>query len=1050
MKITEIALRFKTTVYVVILFIAIAGGSAYRSLPLEAHPDVKIPYMLVSTIYPGVSPEDMERLVTNVMERELKNLRDVKEMTSSSSESVSTVVIEFESGTDLDMAYQRVRDKVDKAKPDLPPDAEDPTIIEINISEFPILVVNISGPYGLDRLKNVAEKIQNRIEQIPGVLGVDLAGGLDREIQVYLDPGRLEYYRIGVGTVIHRIQQEHRTTPAGNLELGQNKYSVRIPGEYENVSLMEEIVLKAPGGRPVRLRDVGRVVDGFRERETISRMSGTECVTLRVKKRSGENVVRIADGVRALLAAERPNLPPGTDYAVRQDASEIIRTVVSDLENNIIAALILVLTVLFFALGFRNAVFVAIAIPMSMLISFVVLQTMGITLNMVVLFSLILALGMLVDNSIVVVENIYRHVSEGKSRVQASLEATGEVAWPIIASTATTVAVFAPLLFWPGIMGDFMSYLPITVITVLLSSLFVALVINPVLAGGFLKPGRTKVFDDSGRASSLFTRGYQRALRWSLDHPWFVLLLCAVVLGTTLGLFRVFSAGVEFFPVSTPERARATIKAPQGTVLDQTDLFARQVESIASGEDTVEHVIANVGMGGSRLGGGASPHQAVIDLEFRDRHQREHSTWDAIDSMREKLTSLAGAEYRIDVDRMGPPTGDPVSVELSGPDFGVLNETVARAKALLRTVDGVVEIKDDYESGKPEIRVEIDREKAMLHKVNTQSVSTAVRAAVNGIEASVLREGDEEYDIVVRYEQKYRESIDDILNIRITGNDDVQIPLRDVARVRTVGGFGSINHIDQERTIAITADVTGRSSAEVMVDVEGLLTEKLKLPPGYAMKFSGEKEHQGEAQAFLGKAFAAGLMLILIILITEFNSVMRPAIILASVLMSLTGVFVGLMVTGNKFGIIMSGLGVISLAGVVVNNSIVLIDYTDQLREKRGFSLKEALARAGVVRFRPVILTAVTTVLGVTPMAAGYAVDFSTLSIDSGGQSAEFWGPMAQAVAFGLVFATVLTLIVVPVMYLTQEQTKNGIVSSWRWLVSRFTRRREPETEATS
>jgi len=1043
MKITEVALKFNTTVYVLIAFLVVAGAVAYKSLPLEASPEVEIPIMIVSTVYPGVAPEDVEQLVTNVVERELKDLKGLKSMTSSSAESVSVVTIELESDVDLDVAYQKVRAKVDAAKADLPADAEDPRIIEINVADFPIMAINVSADYELTKLKTVAEGLQDEIEGIPGVLGVDLAGGLDREIQIYLDPAKLEHYELGVGQVIHRIQQEHRTTPAGNLRLGGSDYSVRIPGEYKDVEQMADIVLKAPGGHPVRLGDVGRVIDGFEERQTISRMDGVESVTLRVKKRAGENIVDIADQIRALLADEAPNLPAGTTYEIRQDQSEFVKDIVNDLENSIITGLILVLLVLLFAMGLRNAFFVAIAIPLSMLMSFVILQALGITLNMVVLFSLILALGMLVDNSIVVVENIYRHVSEGASRARAALDATKEVAWPIIASTATTVLVFVPIMFWPGIMGDFMRYLPITVIAVLTSSLFVALVINPVLAARFLHTGNKKVFDDSGEAKGFVISRYQRILGWSLDNPKKTLAIAGGLLAVTIALFGVFGTGVEFFPETTPERAQVIVTGPQGTVLERTDKLVERVERIARAEANVENVIANVGVaGGAHVFTGESPkNAAVIDLEFKDRHERTGSTWETIERIREKLKELPGAEYRLQLEEAGPPTGAPVSVEISGPDFAVLAERAELAKKLLVRVPGVIDIKDDYEAGKPEIRVEVDREKAKLRKVDTQTISTAVRAAINGIEASVLREGEDEYGIVVRYDERFRRSLDDILDIRVTGGDDVQVPLRDVARVYTTGGFGSINHIDQKRAIAVTADVSERSSTEVMLDVERLLTAELELEPGYSMDFTGESDDQEESAAFLSKAFGVGLMLMLLVLITQFNSIQRPAIIFGSVLMSLVGVLIGLMVTQNKFGIIMTGMGVISLAGVVVNNAIVLIDYTDRLRREVGLPLKDALLRAGVVRFRPVLLTAVTTVLGLVPMALGVSIDFAHLSIDSGAPTTEMWGPMAQAVSFGLVFATALTLVVVPVMYLNQENGNAWIADKARAVASLFGRK---------
>lgn len=1036
MKITEAALKFNVTVYVLILFIIIAGYMAVKSLPLEAAPEVKIPIMIVSTIYPGVAPEDMERLVTNVVERELKDLKNVNKLSSSSAESYSAVTIEFEADVDLDLAYQKVRDKVDKAKIDLPTDAEDPTIIEINVAEFPMMLVNISGEYKLDKLKRVAQTVQDDIEAIPGVLSAGLSGGQDREIQIYLNPSKMEYYKLGVGQVLNRIQQEHRTTPAGHLDLGGSKYSVRIPGEYKNVSLMENIIIKTPGGNPIRLKDIGMVTDGYRERETISRMDETECITLRVVKRAGANIVEIAEATKALLKDKQGTWPKTTRYSIRQDQSKMIEDIVSDLVNNIISGFLLVLAVLLFAMGIRNAFFVAIAIPMSMLISFTIIQALDITLNMVVLFSLILALGMLVDNSIVVVENIYRHVAEGATRKTAALAATKEVAWPIIASTATTVMMFAPLLFWSGIMGEFMKYLPITVIAVLTSSLFVALVINPVIASNFLKPSGNKMFDDTGAAQGFFTSKYQTMLRWGLNHPWWTQLIAGGIFVGVLGLVFAFGNGIEFFPVTTPERAQISVSAPEGTVLEHTDTLVRRVEKIALKEANVKNVIANVGTSRGMVQLGSPTNQAVVDLEFKDREDCQGSSWDTIHSIRKELKKLGGAEYRVDVEEMGPPAGAPVSVEISGDDYKQLTMYAQRIKEYLNGIKGVVDIKDDYEAGKPEIQVTVDREKAMLRKVNTQSVSTAIRAAINGIEATVLREGDEEYDIIVRYDESYRTSINDILDIRVTGEDDVQIPVRDVASVSTAGGFGSINHIDQKRTIAVTGDVSeasGRSSAEVMAQVEEELTKQINLPSGYTFSFSGESEEEKKSADFLARAFMIGFMLMALILITQFNSVTRPGIILASVIMSMVGVLIGLVLTQSKFSIMMTGMGIISLAGVVVNNAIVLIDYTDQLKEK-GLPLKEALLRAGVVRFRPVMLTAITTILGLLPMALGIGIDFTMLletgkvHIDTSASSSEFWGPMAQAVCFGLLFATLLTLVLVPAMYQSQDL-------SWKFFI---------------
>jgi CzcA family heavy metal efflux pump len=1017
MKITKAALRVRPSVYVFLLFSVVMGAVSYSSLPLEAEPDVEIPIILVNTLYPGVAPADMETLVTTILERELKDLKNVKEMSSTSSESVSSIKIEFETGVDMDDAYQKVRGKVDKAKVDLPAESEDPELVEINISEFPIMLVNLYGDYDMVRLKKLAEGLEEKIEQIDGVLNVDITGGEEREIQILLNPHRMAFYKIGVGQVINRIRQEHLNIPGGNLELADSKYLVRMTGEYEDVSKMADIVIKAPGGNPVKISDIGRVHDGFEDRESISRVNGKECVTLRIQKRSGENIVRIADEVKELMTqAKKTSLPQGVNYLVRSDKSKDIKVIVLDLENSIISGLILVLAVLFFFMGLRNAFFVAIAVPLSMLLSFSVLFMMGITLNMVVLFSLILALGMLVDNSIVVVENIFRHASEGMGRMQAAYEGTKEVAWPIIASTATTVAMFGPMLFWPGLMGEFMQFLPITVITTLLCSLFVALVINPVIASTFLRGG-SRLFDDSGEVRGLLMRVYRGGLGWSLDHPLPVILSGVGLLVASMVATAFLGAGEEFMPTTTPETAQVTVKAPRGTQIGKTNRLSLLVEKIASSEVNVKDVITNIGLGGGS-------HSAVIDLEFKDREDQpeDHSSFESVAALRDKLGELSGAQYRLDVAKMGPPAGAPVEVEIFGPDYAVLFENARKIKRLLAKVDNVVDIKDDFDAGNPEIKVTVHREKAMRRKVNSAGVGQALATAVNGTKVSVLREGEDEYDIVVRYDKAYRSSINDLKDIVVTGKDDIQIPLSDVASVERVSGMGSIKHIDRNRTIKISADVQGRSSSEVLIDFKALLKREYNVPEGYQLHFAGESEEQDKAQAFLSKAFLVGLGLMFLILVTQFNSVVRPFIILSSIIMSLIGVLLGLLLTGNKFGVIMTGMGFISLAGVVVNNAIVLVDYINQLQKKRKLKIKDALLQAGLVRFRPVLMTAITTILGMLPMAMGVSIDFVNWQIDWQSSSSEWWGPMAQAIIFGLLVATVLTLVLVPVLYLSANR----------------------------
>lgn len=1032
MKVIEYAVKYKITIYVLMALFLVAGIMSYRSVPLEEWPEVEIPVIIVSTVYPGVTPEDMERLVTNVIERELRDLKNVKEMTSTSAESVSVVAVEFETNVELDVAYQKIRERVDNAKPDLPDDAEEPVLIEISTSDLPIMIINVMADYDPVLLKAVADDLKDKIEAVPGVLEVQDVGGIEREIQVFLDPHKLEYYKVGVAEIINRIAQEHMNVPAGDIDFGAAKYSVRVPAEYKNVDLMKDIVIKAPGGKAVTVGDVGKVVDGYKERESYSRANDTECITLRITKRTGENVVDVIEDIKALLENERQKLPPGTSYIISADESDNVMDMLGTLQNSIITGLILVVIVLLFSMGVRNATFVGLAIPLSMLIAIIGMNILGYSLNIVVMFALIIALGMMVDNSIVVIENIYRHAIEGKSIKEASIYGAAEVAMPIITSTATTLAVFVPLVFWPGVMGEFMGYLPKTVIMVMMGTLFVALIINPSIASKLLRSKGRNLFDDSGEVTSWYMKLYKWLLVGGLDHPMRVMIVATVVLVSTFILFLALNSGIEFMPTTTPERAQITVETPQGSPVAVTDKYVRKIEKAVGKDPNVKFYIGNAGINTNRysMGGVDAPsNYGAVDIEFVSSDQRSYSTWESIKNIRKELMDIAGAETKIIVEEMGPPTGDPVSVELSGDDYAVLSRLAEQAKRLIETIPGTVDIDDDYESGKPEIKIDVDREQAMLRGINTFFIGYTARTAINGTEAGELREGDDEYDIVVRYEQEFRDTIEDIKRIRITGEDHVQVPLGDVARVYTTGGKGSIKHVDRDRTVKVTADVSGRSSSEVMMDVKKLLNNELEVPPGYRMSFTGESEDQDESAAFLSKAFIIAVMIMFLILITQFNSIARPIIILGSVVMSMNGVMLGLLLTQSRFSIIMTGMGVISLAGVVVNNAIVLIDYTDKLKIS-GLSLRDALIRAGLVRFRPVILTAVTTILGMLPMAAGLSIDFMKLSIETGTTSSEIWSPMATAIIFGLAFATLLTLVMVPSMYLLQEKLAADIKAS--------------------
>ncbi len=1032
MLISNAAIGHRSTVFVLMLMIIVVGTYSYITLPRESSPDITIPNVLVVTTYEGVAPSDIETLITLPIERKLKGLKDLEEIRSVSAEGSSMITIEFAPKVDIDNALQWVRDKVDQSKGDLPDDLEnDPSVLEINLSEFPILMLAVSGDVDEAVLKGVAEELEDRIEAISGVLEVDLTGGREREIRVEFNPDRMAAYRLSFAEILQSVQSENVNIPGGSLDIGQGKYLLRIPGEFTDPAQVDTLMVATRDGRPIYLTDVASVSDTFEDRTSYARLNGASSVTLAVKKRTGENIIAVADHVFALLEIAQQQVPDGVELSVTMNQSKDIRRMVSELENNILTGLILVVTVLFFFLGLNNAMFVASAIPFSMLLSFAVLQVMGITLNMVVLFSLILALGMLVDNAIVIVESIYRHMQEGKDRICAARQAAGEVGWPIITSTLTTLCAFGPMMFWPGLMGEFMKYLPLTLIIVLSSSLLVALVINPVLCASFMRIGNNRMTDGGDKTRVM--RGYRWLLEQSLDHRWKVLgaalaLMVLIVVG-----YGMLGHGVELFPDSEPNTAFVEIKAPEGASLETSNQLAIKVEKLAQQERDLKFVIGEVGVAVSgEAGGGAAgqSHQSKVSFDFVDRQERHEDSNIVLGRIRAALAFMAGAEIKVEKQENGPPTGPPVNIEISGEKIEILGALVAQSKSLIKDVPGLVDLKDDFSKAKPEIRIMVDRYKATLLGLSTAAISTTVKTAISGSKLGVYREGKEEYDIVARLPEPRRQNLADIGGLLIPTANGAPVPLSTVAQIELGAGFGAIRHIDEKRVVTISANTFGRNSNEVLKDVQNLLAE-LDLPGGYQINFSGEQEEQQDATAFLGKAFIAAVFLIALVLLTQFNSVRQMLIVMTSVILSLTGVFLGLIVTATPFGIIMTGIGVISLAGVVVNNAIVLIDYINQLR-RDGLELRDALIRAGIVRFRPVMLTAVTTILGLLPMAIGVSFDFSNFAWEIGGESAQWWGPMAVAVIFGLAVATLLTLVVVPVLYSLSQTIAFTSIFHWK------------------
>ncbi len=1073
MIISDTAVKKRTSVVIMALVIAVFGFLAYNAMPRESDPDITIPYIFVMTNYEGVAPEDIEQSITVPIEKKLKGLEGVKKITSSSTEGMSSIVIEFVAGTDIDDVLTKTKDKVDLAKPDLPADLEDdPEVFEINVSELPIVVFSLSGTVGLVRLKGLADDLEEDFEAIPGVLEVDVTGGLEREIRVEPFPEKLAYYGLPITSLQKVIAEENQNVSGGGIRMGDGRFQLRVPGEFSSPNEIYGLVVGNHKGRPVYLKDVARVVDGFKDEAGRARLNGTQAVNIQVKKRAGENVLKISDEIDRLIEERSVTWPAGTRITKLMDRAKDIRMMVADLENNIITGLLLVIIVLFFVMGVRNAVLVSLAIPFSMFISFMILHGLGITLNMVVLFSLTLSLGMLVDNAIVIIENIFRYMEQGVPRLRAAMKATGEVAQPVAASTLTTVAAFFPLLFWPGIMGEFMRYLPLTVIITLSSSLFVALVINPALAAIFMRlpssrPSRkhasAEEMELAGEApiavKGPILKGYRSLLRSALNNRLAVILISFLIL-VAMAMVWLYEIGlekpIEFFPSIEPNAVYVNLDMPEGADLEYSDRLARQVElAICKGgpeygldnpdADPVEcfskndearvHTLAHgqryegptdmadikyvyaktvAVIGGQSAFESNSPNH--VGIQFHDMKDRVKPSPESVDEIRKRIRSIPGAEISISEQEEGPPTGAPINIEISGENFNILGRISKDVKKILEKIPFVRDIRDDYVAGAPTVKVRVDRRRAALLGLSTDMIGFALKVAFNGIQVSTYREADEEYDITVQLPESDRKVTDILRELLIPTNEGL-VPLTTVARFEVTGGLGEVNRINHERVVTVEASVDEKHipGPVARAQAEKLLAQ-YPHPPGYRMRFTGEFEFQEESQAFLTKAFGAALFLIVLVLVTQFNSVTQPLIIMTSVILSLGGVFLGLSFMEQPFGIIMTGVGVISLAGVVVNNAIVLIDYTNRLH-MRGLDFKEAIIAAGCTRLRPVILTAITTILGLLPMVTGISYNFHDMEISWVSESTQWWSSMASAVIFGLALATILTLVVVPTLY---------------------------------
>ena len=1072
MIVSDTAVNKSITVMVLAVIIFVFGVYCYNVLPRESDPDITIPNVFVTTSYRGVSPADMETSVTIEIEKKLKGLDGVKKIQSVSSEGLSSINIEFVTGTDIDKALQDVKDKVDEAKSELPTDLEDdPSVFEVNFSELPIVVFSMSGTCGLATLKKIADDLKDDIEAIPGVLEAEVTGGLEREIRVEVFPEKLAYYGMSIPTFQQILYSENQNTSGGAIRLGQGRFQLRVPGEFSTPAEIYGLVMGTHNGQPIYLKDLARVVDGFKEETSRSRLDGRSAVNIAVKKRSGENIIEISNKIDQLITKQQPSWPSNTEIVKVMDKAKDIRLMVVDLENNILSGLILVVVVLFFALGLRNAFLVSLAIPFSMLLSFIVLHILGITLNMVVLFSLTLALGMLVDNAIVIIENIYRYMEQGVPRIEAAKKATSEVAYPVIGSTLTTLAAFSPMLFWPGIMGEFMSYLPLTLIVTLSSSLFVAMVINPALASFFMK---IKKNDNQPMAISAeeieaagekpieikgkFLKSYSAVLAFSLRRP---LIVVGFAFAIMILLFQAWMLAVgiekpvEFFPDIQPKSMYVNVDVPEGADIDYIDRIMRRIEMTVAGV-SAEKLFDSTAESNSRYLEALSPktHEKAngeifsgpsdldnieniyikavtssansifdanapnhVGIRFLEMEERKTSSSDTVDVIRERVKNIPGGRITVAVQEEGPPTGAPINIEIAGDNFQMLGNMAKEIRAVISRIPHVKDIRDDFVEGTPSVKVVVDRQKAALFGLTTDMIGFALKTAYNGLDVSSFREGDEDYDITVQLPEENRRVTDVLRELMIPTPNSEMVPLSTLATVEYSGSIGDIVRINNERVVTVKANVDEAKIPGPVARAEAeMLLKQFPLPPGYTIRFTGENEFQKESEDFLSKAFVVACFLIFLILVSQFNSVSQPFIIMTSVILSLGGAFLGLALFRQPFGIIMTGVGVISLAGVVVNNAIVLIDYINRLRE-RGLALKEAVISAGATRLRPVLLTAITTILGLIPMVTGVSFDFRHLSISWVSESSQWWRSMAIVVIFGLMVATFLTLIVVPTLY---------------------------------
>jgi multidrug efflux pump len=1092
---TSWAIDNKISVYVLVFIISVFGIINYYTIPKEQIPEIVIPMVTVNTIYPGTSPSDMENLVTRPLEKNLKSIGGVKKITSRSVQDFSAIIVEFNTGIEIKDAKQKVKDAVDKTKKDLPNDPSfiAPSVMEIDLSEIPIQYINLSGDIPLDRLKKYADEMQDRIESLKEITRVEIGGALSREIQIDIDMYKMKAASLTFRDVEQAVSLNNMTVSGGNIDLQGMSRSIRVVGEVSSIDQIRNIVMNTSSGAQVKLKDIAFVRDNFSKPENYARYNGKNVVTLNVIKKSGQNLLDASDQIKAIIAdMQKTKLPSNLIVQVTGDQSRNTRNTVNELNNTIIIGFILVTIVLMFFMGLVNAIFVAFSVPLSMAIAYIFLPWIGFTMNMLVMFAFIFALGIVVDDAIVVIENTHRiHRTTRMDIAHSAKSAAGEVFVPILSGTLTTLAPFFPLAFWPGVVGKFMVFIPVTLIITLFASLIVAYIFNPVFAVDFMKhdeedrpvalPKLYKIsaaivlstipfylFGLPGIANlimfiavsfllhNLFgykllrkfqsrfipamMRRYEGTLKWVLKgkRPVYILWSMIGLFVFTMVLFNKVKPKVVFFPDNEPNTINAFVKLPVGTQIDVTDSVSRIAERrimsvLGQNNPIVESVVTNVAFLASDNNfdnSSKSSNLAKIAINFVEYKNRKGQSTNAyMNDMREALKDIPGTEIVVDKTKMGPPTGKPINIEISGENLMELASTSDRFKRFVDSlqIGGIEELKSDFATTKPEIIINLDRERANFEGISAAVVGDAIRTGQLGKEISKFREGEDQYPIMLRFEENQRKDIEQLLNLTITYRDMNsgllrQIPLSVVARLDYVNSFGQINRLNLKRVVTLSSNVLAGFNANQINSQLAKAIPEFSKSSDIEIRITGEQEDQKESMLFLSKAMILSLFLIMFILITQFNSMSKALIIISEVIFSLIGVLLGYMIFGMTISIIMTGMGIVALAGIVVRNGILLVEFTDVLK-RQGLKTRQSIIEAGKTRITPVILTATATILGLIPLAIGMNINFSTLltelnpHLHFGGDNVMFFGPLSWTIIFGLSFATFLTLVLIPVMY---------------------------------